>query len=157
MKFQNLPPKTGLKHLRLLHDNAPVHKATLWPWPIFLSPRRSPSYHILYLVPPPPRLPPFYHFLFPKLKYHLTVNRYNLRNALGSTVYQYLMGIPIEEHTNCFKKWTDRLKKVYSGRWRVFWRAGQVKMILTFAVKDKQWKWHYFWNSPIYGLYMLNR
>ena len=59
-------------------------------------------------------LVPCDYFLFPKLKYHLSGKRYNSRNALGSAVYQYLMGVPIEEYEkieNCFQKWIDRLKR----------------------------------------------
>ena len=48
-------------------------------------------------------------------------------------------------------------KKVYSGRWRVFWRAEQVKMTFAFAVKKKQWKWHYFWvPALVYGMSIRN-
>ena len=99
-------PKTGLKHLRLLHDNAPAHKAHLVTK--FLE-----SEKVTVLPHPPfsPDLAPCNYFLFPKLKYHLSGKRYNLRNALGSAVYQYLMGVPIEEYENCFQKWIDQLKR----------------------------------------------
>ena len=71
------------------------------------SQRRSLSYHIL---------------LFGQIWRPVTIfcylsgKRYNYsRNALGSVVYQYLMGVPIEEYRNCFQKWIDRLKSVF--RW----------------------------------------
>ena len=41
-------PKTGLKHLRLLHDNAPAHKAHSCDRVFGVRSRRSPSYHILH-------------------------------------------------------------------------------------------------------------
>ena len=76
-------PKAGLKYVRLLHDNAPA--------------------------PYSPDLAPCDYFLFPKLKYHLSGRRYNSRNALGSAVYQCLMGVPIEEYEKCFQKLIDQL------------------------------------------------
>ena len=103
--YKTRRPKTGLKHLRLLHDNAPAHKAHLVTE--FLE-----SEKVTVLPHPPfsPDLPTCDYFLFPKLKYHLSGKRYNSRNALGSAVY-YLMGFPIEEYENCFQKWIDRLKR----------------------------------------------
>ena len=47
-------------------------------------------------------------------------------------------------------------KKVYSGRWRVFWRAEQVKMIFTFAVKKKQWN-IIFGTALVYGMSIRNK
>ena len=61
-----------------------------------------------------PDLAPCDYLLFPKLKYHPSGKRYNSRNALGSAIYKYLMGFPIEEYEkieDCFQKWTDQLKK----------------------------------------------
>ena len=104
--YKTRRPKEGLKHLRLLHDNAPAHKAHLVTE--FLESEK------VTILPHPPFLPdlaPCDYFLFPKLKYHLSGKRYNSRNALGSEVYQYLMGVPIECYQNCFQKWTDRLKR----------------------------------------------
>ena len=94
-----LSVKTGLEHLRLLHDNAPRSQGTLC--------------DRVYGV----RNDPCDYFLFPKLKNHPSGKRYNSRNAFGSGVYQYLIGAPMEEYENCFQKWIGRLKKVYSGRW----------------------------------------
>ena len=68
---------------------------------------------VFVLLHPPylPDLAPCDYFLFPKLKYHLSGRRYNSRNALGSAVYQCLMGVPIEEYEKCFQKWIYRLKR----------------------------------------------
>ena len=104
--YKTRHPKTGLKHLRLLHDNAPARKAHLVTE--FMGLKK------VTVLPHPPFLPdlgPCDYFLFPKLKYHLSGKRYNSRNALGSAVYQYLMGIPIEEFENSFQKWIDWLKR----------------------------------------------
>ena len=102
---QNVP-KTGLKYVRLLHDNAPAHKARIVTE--FLE-----SEKVTLLPHPPysPDLAPCDYFLCPKLKYHLSGRRYNSRNALGSAVYQCLVGVPIEEYEKCFQKWIDRLKR----------------------------------------------
>lgn len=47
-----------------------------------------------------PYLAPCDFFLFPKL--HISGKRYKSRNALGSAIYQYMMGVPIEEYEKCF-------------------------------------------------------
>ena len=100
--YKSRCPKTGLKYVRLLHDNAPTHKARIVT--DFLA-----SEKVTLLPHPPysPDLAPCNYFLFPKLKYHLSGRRYNSRNALGSAVYQFLMGVPIEEYEKCFQKWID--------------------------------------------------
>ena len=43
--------------------------------------------------------------------YHLSERRYNSRYAIGSAVYQCLMGVPIEEYEKCFQKLIDQLKR----------------------------------------------
>ena len=99
--------KTGLKYVLLLHDNAPAHKARIVTE--FLE-----SEKVKYRPSAPSvfaRLGLLRLFLFPKLKYHLSGMRYSSRNALGSAVYQCLMGVPIEEYEKCFQKWIDRLKR----------------------------------------------
>ena len=87
-------PKTELKYIRLLHDNAPAHKARIVT--DFWCQRRLPSFRTLRIrqtCPPSPlRL--------------FSLSRYNSRNSRGSVVYQCLVGVPIEE----YKKWIDRLK-----------------------------------------------
>ena len=102
--YKSRRPKTGLKYGRLLHDNAPAHKARIAT--DFLG---SEKVTVLPRPPYSPDLTPCDCFLFLKLRYHLSGRRYNPRNALGSSVYQCLMGVPIEEYEKCFQKWTDRL------------------------------------------------
>ena len=66
------------------------------------------------VLPHPPYSPdlaPCDYFLCPKLKYHLSGRRYNSRNALGSAVYQCLMGVPTEEYEKCLQIWIDWLKR----------------------------------------------
>ena len=64
-------------------------------------------------VPHPPYSPdlaPCDFFLFPRLKKYLTGRRYDSRAALGSGVYQCLMGIPIKYYERAFQRWIKRLK-----------------------------------------------
>ena len=63
--------KTGLKHLRLLHDNGPAHKAhpvteVLESETVTVLPQ--PSFSL--------DLDPCDYFLFPKLRYHLSGKRF---------------------------------------------------------------------------------
>ena len=83
----------------------PLTRHTLWPR--FWS-RRSPSYHIPHFRQTWPTATIFC-FQNPNI-IHLK-KRYKSRNALGSVVNQYLMGVLIEEYKNCFQKWIDLLKR----------------------------------------------
>ena len=96
--YKTRRPKSGLEHHRLLHDNAPAHKAHLVTE--FLESEMG-----TVLTHPPflPDLAPCDYFLFPKLKYHLSGKIYNSRNALGAAVHQYLMGVPIEKYETASK------------------------------------------------------
>ena len=96
--YKSRRPKTGLKYVRLLHDNAPAHKARIVT-DFFESEKVTDLPH----PPYSPDLAPCDCFLFPKFKYYLSGRRYNSRNVLGSAVYQCLMGVPIEEYKNTFK------------------------------------------------------
>ena len=104
--FKRRRPKTWLKYLGLLHDNAPAHKARIVTE--FLESEK------VYVLPQPPFSPdlaPIDYFLFPKLKFHLSGKRYKPRNALGSAVYQFLMGVPIQDYERCSQIWIDCLKR----------------------------------------------
>ncbi len=98
-------PNTGLKYLSLLHDNAPAHKAAIVT--SFLNRERV---RIIPHAPYSPDLAPCDYFLFPKLKKQLAGRRYRSRQALGSAVYQCMLGIPKHEYENAFKNWIKRLK-----------------------------------------------
>lgn len=103
--FEKRRPKTGFKGVHLQHDNAPCHKAKLVT--DFLSQEKVKT------VPHPPYSPdlaPCDFFLFPRLKKYLTGRRYGSRAALGSGVYQCLMGIPIKDYERAFQQWIKRLK-----------------------------------------------
>ena len=62
--FKRRRPKTGLKYLRLLHDNAPAHKARIVT--VFMESEK------MNIRPQYPDLAPRDYFLFPKLKFHLS-------------------------------------------------------------------------------------
>ena len=98
-------PKKGIKNIRLLHHNAPSHKAgivteflqrekvTVLPHPAYL-----------------PDLAPCNYFLFPRLKKMLACSKYSRLCSLGSAVFQCLNGIPQNNYENAFKMWIKRLK-----------------------------------------------
>ena len=91
-------PQTGLKYLRLLHYNAPAHKARIVT-ELLKAEKVNIVSHPAFL----PDVAPCDYFLFPKLKFHLSGKVYKSRNySLGSAIYQYLMSIPIQEYKNCF-------------------------------------------------------
>ena len=120
--YKRRRPQTGLKYLRLLHDNAPAHKARIVTE--FLKAGK------VTVLPHPafsPDLAPSNFFLFPKLKFHLSGKKYKSRNAIGSAIYQYLMSIPIQEYENCFQKWIDRLKTCIRAEGEYFEGQGKLK------------------------------
>ena len=104
--MRNLRPKSGLQHVKLLHDNAPAHKAS-----VVVDFFTSEKVNVLPHPPYSPDLAPCDFFLFPKLKKHLSGRRYRSRTALGSAIHQYLIGVPKEEYENCFRSWIKRLKR----------------------------------------------
>ena len=97
--------KTGFRHLQILYENAPAHKARLvakaW------SLRRLKSSHIpkysLDLVP-------CSFYIFHKLKLYLFGKKYNSRTALESSVHLYMKGILIGDHKKSFRRWNSHLK-----------------------------------------------
>jgi hypothetical protein len=98
-------PKTGFKGIKLLHDNAPVHKA-----------KATQDYlqrHKVVELPYPaytPDLASCDFLLFPEFKEALSGRRFLSRSALGSAVFQYLRTIPKQSYKNVFYDWLKRLK-----------------------------------------------
>ena len=120
--YKRRRPQTGLKYLRLLHDNAPAHKAR-----IVTEFLKAENVTVLPHPAYSPDLAPCDFLLFPKLKFHLSGTKYKSRNALGSAIYQYLMSIPIQEYEHCFQKWIDRLKRCINAEGEYFEGQGKVK------------------------------
>lgn len=98
-------PRTGIKHLSLLHDNAPAHRSE-----IVTSFLKKEGVRVIPHPPYSPDLAPCDYFLFPRLKKYLSGRHFRSRQALGSAVYQYMLSIPKHTYENCFKNWIKRLK-----------------------------------------------
>jgi histone-lysine N-methyltransferase SETMAR len=92
--------------LRIHHDNAPAHRSA-----IVLS--FLEDNNILQVPHPPysPDLAPCDFWLFPRLKDHLRGRRFESRSALGSAIYQYLKVTSKDDYDDCFKQWSERLRK----------------------------------------------
>lgn len=103
--FVKRRPKTGLKGVKLLHDNAPCHRASAVT--DFLNKEQV---KVLPHPPYSPDLAPCDFFLFPRLKKHLSGRRYGSRLSLGAGIYQCLMSIPKTDYELPFQKWIKRLK-----------------------------------------------
>ncbi|KAI6655666.1 Transposase [Oopsacas minuta] len=98
-------PKTGIRGMKILIDNASSHSAKLSK--DFLDVEG------LELLPHPPYSPdlaPCDIWLFPKLKIYLQGKDFNTLQALRTGLYQYFKSIPEEEYRNVFYKWVERLK-----------------------------------------------
>lgn len=108
-------PKTGIRNVCLLHDNAPAHKSKLVQ--DYLKQER-----IIQLPHPPysPDLSPCDFFLFPKLKKMLSGRRYRSRSAIGSAVFQCLNSIPRADYFAAFESWISRLQKCISVKGEYF-------------------------------------
>ena len=104
--YEKRRPRTGLRGLCLIHDNAAAHKCALVQ--DFLK-----EEHVTQLPHPPysPDLSPCDFFLFPLLKKTLSGRRYGSRCALGSAIHQCLLGVPKEAYLSAFKEWISRLQK----------------------------------------------
>lgn len=103
--YEKIRPKSGLRHIKLLHDNAPAHKAAVVT--DFLTRKQ-----VTVLPHPPysPDLSPCDFFLFPRLKKMLAGRKYSKRHSVGSAVFQCLISIPKQDYIRAFQMWLRRLK-----------------------------------------------
>jgi histone-lysine N-methyltransferase SETMAR len=103
--FGKIRPKSGMRHIKLLHDNAPAHKAAIVT--DFLAGK-----HVTVLQHPPysPDLSPCDFFLFPRLKKMLAGRKYSKRPSVGSAIYQCLISIPTKDYIRAFQMWLKRLE-----------------------------------------------
>jgi histone-lysine N-methyltransferase SETMAR len=103
--FVRIRPKSGMRHIKLLHDNAPAHKAAI-------VTDLLAGKHVIVLQHPPysPDLSPSYFFLFPRLKKMLAGRKYSKRPSVGSAIYQCLISIPTKDYIRAFQMWLKRLK-----------------------------------------------
>ena len=111
--FLSRRPATGLRGVRLLHDNASSHKAAIV--------REYLKQEKVVELPHPPYSPD----LAPcdsGLKKHLAGRKYQTRQNLGLAIFQCLNSIPRKDYENAFKNWikmklTEPLSITW---WRVF-------------------------------------
>ena len=103
--YQKSRPHTGVRGIKLLHDNTLALKsATVQEYlkESGLDVLDHPSYS--------PDLSPCDFWLFPRLKEILAGHRFESRCGIGSVVYQCLQHIPKEDYRAAFRKWVDRCK-----------------------------------------------
>lgn len=103
--FAKRRPKTGLKGVHLLHDNAPAHASK-----VVTDILEKEKVKVLPHPPYSPDLAPADFFLFPRLKRWLAGRKYASRNAVCSAVYQCFLGIPKTDYEKAFRNWLERLK-----------------------------------------------
>ena len=106
--FLSRRPATGLRGVRLLHDNASSHKAA--------TVREYLKQENVVELPHPPYSPE----LAPahvtrsskkkKKKKYLAGRKYQMRKNLGSAIFQRLNSIPRKDYDNAYKNWIKRLK-----------------------------------------------
>ena len=98
-------PKSGLRGVILHHDNATAHKHR--DVKAFLMKEK-----VTELEHPPysPDLSPCNFFLFPRMKKMLAGRRYKSRSALGSALYQCLLGIPKTDYAAELRSWIEQFE-----------------------------------------------
>ena len=102
--YQKRRLRTGVRSIKLLHDNAPAHKsATVKEY------LKESGLDVLDHPPYSPDLSPCDFFLFPRLKEMLAGHRFESCCGIGSAVYQCLQHIPQEDYRAAFWKWVDRI------------------------------------------------
>ena len=98
-------PRTSMRGIKLLHDNAPAHKSAM-----VQEYLKESGLDVLDHPPYSPDLSPCDFWWFPGLKEMLAVHRFESRCGIGSAVYQCLQHIPKEDYWAAFRKWVDRCK-----------------------------------------------
>ena len=117
--------RTGVRCIKLLHDNAPPHKsATVQEY------LKESGLNVLDHPPYSPDLSPCDFWLFPTLKEMLAGHRFESHCGIGSVVYQCLQHIPKEDYRVAFQKWVDRCKMCVEADGAYF--KPQINKILIF-------------------------
>ena len=102
--YQKRRPRTSVRSIKLLHDNALAHKsATVQEY------LKESGLDVLDYLPCSPDLSPCDFWLFPRLKEMLAGHRFESRCGIGSAVYQCLQHIPKDDYRAAFRKWVDRI------------------------------------------------
>ena len=98
-------PRTDVRGVKLLHNNAPAHISA-----IVQEYLKESGLDVLDHPPYSPDLSPCDFWLFPRLKEMLPGHRFESRCGIGSVVYQCLQRILKEDYRAAFRKWVDRCK-----------------------------------------------
>ena len=103
--YQKRRPRTGVRGIKSLHDNAPAHKsATVQEY------LKESGLDVLDHPPYSLDMSPCDFWLFPRLKEMLAGYRFEPRCGIGSAVYQCLQHIP-KDYWAAFRKWVDRIPR----------------------------------------------
>ena len=100
--YQKCRPRTGVRGIKLLHDNAPAHKSAM-----VQEYLKESGLNVLDHPPYSPDLSPCNIWLFPRLKEMLVGHCFESHCGICSAVYECLQHIPKEA---AFLKWVDRCK-----------------------------------------------
>ena len=101
--YEKCRPRTGVRGIKLLHDNAPAHKSAK-----IQEYLKESGLDVLDYPPYSPDLSPCDFWLFPRLKEMLAGHCFESRCGIGSAVYQCLQHIPKEDYRAAFRKWVDQ-------------------------------------------------
>ena len=113
--YQKRRPATGFKHVRFLHDNAPAHTSAIVT--AFLKKEK------ITVLPHPPVFPrpcPMWFLFVSEIESIPCWAKYQSRQALGSSIHQYLITVPKLAYCDAFKKWIHRLKLCISSHGEYF-------------------------------------
>ena len=103
--YQKRRLRTGVRGIKLLHDNTRGHKsATVQEY------LKESGLDVLDHPPYSPYLSPCDFWLFPRLKEMLAGHHFESRCGIGSAVYQCLQHIPKDDYRAAFQKWVDCCK-----------------------------------------------
>ena len=97
--YQKRRPRTGVRGIKLLHDDAPAHKSTM-----VQEYLKESGLDVLDHSPYSPDLSPCDCWLFARLKEMLAGHCFKSCCGIGSTLYQCLQHIPKEEYRAAFRK-----------------------------------------------------
>ena len=113
--YQKRRPRTSVRGIKLLHDNALAHKSTM-----VQEYLKESGLDVLDHSPYSPDQSPCDFWLFPRLKEMLAGHRFESRCGIGSAIYQCLQHIPKEDYRAAFWKWADRCKMCVDADWAYF-------------------------------------
>ena len=102
--YQKCRPRTGVRGIKLLHDNSPAHKSTT-----VQEYLKESGLDVLYHIHTALTCRPVT-FGCSQDKEMLAGHRFESCCGIGSAVYQCLQHIPKEDYRAAFWKWVDRCK-----------------------------------------------